>query len=169
MFCYSPAVLPGRLALIVWQSGYDYASAAEGLVLYRSHSGIALEDKLLDEKKDDWERELFVPICTGVTFFRIQVPRGEDYVDTWPSGSPPPGIAVTISFAEPYKAVDGTLDVPDEEKITRTIAIDRTRKINFTIAPKEYDEEGEQPTSEPLPDDKKPPLDEPKRTERVRR
>jgi hypothetical protein len=29
--------------------------------------------------------------------------------------------------------VDGSYDVPDEEKFTRTIAIDRTRKIQFDI------------------------------------
>ena len=57
---------------IVWLSSYDY-DGDSGLVLYRSHSGIALEDKLLDEEKEDWQRELFVPICSGVTFFKMQV------------------------------------------------------------------------------------------------
>ena len=117
---------------ITWQSSYDYESATEGLVLYRGYSGIALEDKVLDKNKDDYERELFVPICTGVTFFRIEAVNGEETIPNW-SGSLPPGIEVTISFAEPYKRVDGTLDVLDEEKITRTIAIDRTRKIKFEI------------------------------------
>ncbi len=118
---------------IIWQSSYDVESPVDGLVLYRSHSGITWEDKVLDKAKEDWEREVFVPICSGVTFFKIEAVTGIIRADRW-NGAPPPGIAVTISFAEPYKRVDGTFDVPDEEKITRTIALDRTRKIRFEIA-----------------------------------
>jgi len=121
---------------IVWQSGYDYDSDVNSLVLYRSHSGMGLEDKLLDENKEDWERELLVPICTGVTFFRIEAQRKVKLVDEWTSDSLPHGIVVTISFAEPFKKLDNTLDVPDEEKVTRTIALDRTRKIRFRIVKK---------------------------------
>jgi len=115
---------------IIWQSSYDYESGINGLVLYRSHSGINLEDKVLEKNKDNFERELFVPICSGLTFFKISAIAGKDPVERW-SGSPPRGIVVTISFAEPYKKADGTFDVPDEKKIIRTIAIDRTRKIRF--------------------------------------
>jgi len=142
---------------ITWQSRYDFESNVSGMVLYRSHSGIALEDKLLDKRKDDWERELFVPICNGVTFFEIRAVSGDEPIEKW-SGSVPPGIAVTISFAEPFEKVDGTLDVPDREKITRTIAIDRTRKISFTIARKEYQEDEEEATDASLPDDETLPL-----------
>ena len=129
---------------IAWQSSYDYESATEGLVLYRGYSGIALEDKVLDKNKENYERELLVPICTGVTFFRIEAVNGEETITNW-GGSLPPGIEVTISFAEPYKRVDGSLDVPEEQKITRTIAIDRTRKIKFEIEASEEEqaEEGQ--------------------------
>ncbi len=125
------------LERIIWQSSYDYDSDTGGLVLYRSHSGIALEDKLLDESKENWERELFVPICNGVTFFKIQAPRGEDLMDNWGGDSLPKGIVVTVSFAEPIETQAGTFDVPDSEKIKRTIAIDRTRKIKFEIVRQE--------------------------------
>ena len=132
---------PRTFEKIIWQSSYDYDSDAGGLALYRSHSGIALEDKLLDEQRERWEQDYpFVPICTGVTFFKIQVPKGEDFRDSWTSGSLPKAIVVTISFAKPFKALAGTLDVPDSEKITRTIAIDRTRKIRFVIVKIEYDD-----------------------------
>jgi len=125
---------PQMFEEIIWQAGYDYDSGANGLALYRSHSGMALEDKLLDEKRKDWEKAYsLVPICTGVTFFKIQVPRGENFQDAWVSPSPPPGIKVTISFAQPFETVSGTLDVPEAEKIVRTIAIDRTRKLRFEI------------------------------------
>lgn len=123
---------------IVWQTNYD--NDANSLVLYRSHSGIALEDKLLDEQKEDWEKELFVPICTGVTFFKIQVPTGENFQDNWTSDSLPPGIVVTISFAEPFKTLAGILDMPEDEKVIRNIAIDRTRAIKFILVKKEGEE-----------------------------
>lgn len=123
---------------IVWQTNYDRNT--NSLVLYRNHSGIALEDKLLDEQKEAWERELFVPVCTGITFFRIQVPVGEDFQDNWSGDSLPNGITVTISFAEPFKILNGTLDVPEKEKITRSIAVNRTRKIKLNIV-KEQDKE----------------------------
>lgn len=117
---------------IVWQSLYDYESPATGLVLYRSYSGIALEDKLLDKSKDDLELARAVPICSGVTFFEINAIQDGKPLDKW-DDQPPAGITVTISFAEPYKRTNGTLDVPDMEKDIRTIAIDRTRKIQFAL------------------------------------
>jgi hypothetical protein len=153
---------------IVWQSNYDFE--VDGLVLYRSHSGIAIEDKVLDKNKDDWERGLFVPICAGITFFRLKVPWGETYLDKWTSTSLPPGIEVSISSAEPFKTVGGTLDVPEEGKVIRTIAVDRTRKIKFTVE-KSGVAEGEEKdqANESSPDDKKTPPDSPKTTKPVRR
>ncbi len=118
---------------IIWQSSYNIESLAEGLVLYRSHSGIHMEDKVLQQNKFDWERELFVPICSGVTFFNISATSADNLVERW-DGDPPTGITVTLSFAEPFKNVDGTYNVPEEEKFSRTIAINRTRKIKFDIA-----------------------------------
>ena len=144
---------------IVWQSSYDFESFVEGLVLYRSHSGIASEDKLLDKGKEDWEKELFVPLCSGITFFSIKAVKGDKPVEKW-SGSPPLGIEVTLSFAEPFKRVNGTLDVPEEEKIIRTIAIDRTRKIKFAVAknaPLSGQEETTEPDAAESEDEKSPP------------
>ncbi len=147
---------------IVWQTSFDFESEA-GLVLYRSYNGIALEDKLLDEMREDLEKSYsFVPICSGVTCFKIQVPQGEKLHDEWGSDSLPKGIMTTISFAEPFQTVRGTLDVPDEEKITRTIAIDRTRKIKFELVAKESGEDEEQGLKS-MPDDETLPLDSPKK------
>jgi hypothetical protein len=116
---------------IVWQSSVDPDSGL--LTLYRSHSGIALEDTLLDAQKETWQREVFVPICTGITLFRIEVPQGETFIDRWTGEALPPAIKVTLSFAQPYKTVTGTFDVNEESKLVRTIAIDRTRKLVFNI------------------------------------
>jgi len=127
---------PMTLESIVWQTNYDYES--DSLVLYRqrtSEIGL-LEDKLLDEERENWEQELFVPICEGITYFKIQAVRDGEPLDSF-IGRVPLGIQVTISFAEPFKTLTNTFDVFDEDKFTRTIAVDRTRKIKFKIAPKQ--------------------------------
>ena len=160
---------------IIWQSSYDFQSAGNGLILYRSHSGMNMEDKVLEKYKDDFTRELFVPICGGITFFKITALAGKDPVERWDS-APPRGIVVTISFAEPYKKVDGTLDVLDEEKITRTIAIDRTRKIRFDTSPVDsgQGEEGTEEATEEgteeknMPSGRKPLPSSPAKAEKVK-
>jgi len=147
---------------IVWQSIYNYENPDIGLVLYRSYSGIALEDKVLDKNKDDLELARAVPICSGVTLFNISALKGEASVDRW-NAPPPSGITVTMSFAEPFKRVNGTLDVLDEEKITRTIAIDRTRKINFAIETTESSENVATPAQTNLPDEERLSLGRPEK------
>jgi type II secretory pathway pseudopilin PulG len=119
------------LERVVWQSNIEPQTGE--LTLYRSHSGIALEDNLLDQQKEPWQRELFVPVCTGLTFFRIEVPRGEEFLEKWSGENIPAAITITMSFGQPMKAPDGTFEVADEDKIIRTIAIDRTRKPTFKI------------------------------------
>jgi prepilin-type N-terminal cleavage/methylation domain-containing protein len=123
---------------ITWQTSYDYD--ADSLVLYRrrtSDIGL-LEDKLLDESRESWEQELFVPVCTGITFFRIQAVKDGESLEKW-VGTIPAGIEIMISFAEPFQTLENTLDVPEEQKYVRSIAIDRTRKIGFKIASKEQE------------------------------
>jgi len=142
---------------IVWQSLYDYESPITGLVLYRGYSGIALEDKVLDKNKDDIELDRSVPICSGVTFFSINALQNGKPVDKW-DGPPPSGITVTISFAEPFKRVNGTLDVLDMEKNTRTIAIDRTRKIRFALETTKSPEDANIPKQTDKSDEEKSPL-----------
>jgi len=129
---------------IIWQASYDFESDTEGLVLYRSHNGLTSEDKLLDEFRSSLEKEYpFVPICKGVTFFKIQVPVGEELKEQWTSNSLPPAVVITISFAEPYETLTRDLEIPDEEKITRTIAVDRSRRIKFTVPEPVFDEDGD--------------------------
>jgi len=119
---------------IIWQSSYDFESPVPGLAVYRSHSGIALEDKLLDRPKQDWERELFITICEGVTLFKLQAKQKNKIVDEWMTKTLPHAVIATISFTEPFETLDGTFDVFEEEKDKRTIVIDRTRKLGFTYA-----------------------------------
>ena len=121
---------------IIWRSDED--DQGNGLVLYRSHSGYVMEDKLLDASKEKFELGKFVPICNGITFFQIQALKGEEIRDRWTSSAPTKGVSVTVSFAEPFEAIVGGLDVLDEEKITRTIALDRTSQMKFVFIPKKF-------------------------------
>jgi len=119
---------------ITWRAGYDYEGSS-GLVIYRGHEGIDLEDKLLDPKREAWEDSYpLIPLCRGVTYFRLEVPKGDEFVDQWAEAALPPGVKVTISFAPPHETVRGTWEVYEEEKISRMIAIDKMRKIKFVMA-----------------------------------
>lgn len=121
---------------VEWLSTYDYESDANGLVLYRKHSGMAKEDKLLDRQRADWEQAYpYVPISTGVTYFSVKVPRGERFADNWRQSSPPRAVVVELSFAEPYESLEGTLEIPEDEMYKRTIALARTRKLEFRFVP----------------------------------
>ncbi len=121
---------------VKWIPGYDHDRDIGTMILYRGHTGLSYEDKLLDGQRGDWESEYpLIPICAGVTYFRIEIPRGDVFQDKWDMPSLPPGVRVTISFAEPFETVSGTLDVPESSKYRRTIAIDRTRKIRFKLGP----------------------------------
>ena len=81
---------------IMWQTNYDYD--ANGLVLYRQRvSEVGLtEDKLFDEEREAWELGLFVPICSGITFFQILAVKDGEPLERW-SGQMPPGIEVFAS------------------------------------------------------------------------
>lgn len=132
---------------VIWQSSYDVLT--EQLVLYRSHSGIALEDKIIDQgvsfnemSQEELQQigvELYVPICSGMSFFKIEVPSGERTLATWVSTKPPTSVVATISFAEPIEIATGEFEVPEEKKVSRVIAIDRTRKIRYIFVKKEFE------------------------------
>jgi hypothetical protein len=159
---------PQKFQEIIWQSSYDFKSAGNSLTLYRSSGGLNMEDKVLEKNRDELERELFVPICSGITYFKIAVlAGGKNPIEKW-NGSPPPGIIVTISFAEPYKKADGTFDVPDEDKITRTIAIDRTRKIRFDTSTIGSGNDVNEPADVNSPEEQIPPSKTPENDKTVK-
>ena len=122
------------LEAITWRAGYDHGGQTPGLVIYRSYEGIGREDKLLDDNREEWEKQYpFVPICRGVTLFQIQACKGEDLVDQWPASSPPAGVKITLSFRTPRKTVTGVYDVAEQDKVSRTVAVDPTRQIAFAL------------------------------------
>lgn len=125
---------------IIWQSNYDFD--ANGLILYRSHSGLTVEDKLLGEEKTKTNRELFIPVAAGLTYFKIQVPRGDNLLDTWTSDKLPTAVKISLSFLSPFRDIDGSFTVLENEMHTRTVAIDRTRQIKFKFVPPDINELG---------------------------
>lgn len=148
---------------IIWRSSYDFFD--DSLILYRSHNGVNLEDKVIaDDRQIELKEEgndFFIPLCSGITFFKIQVPaikvfgenvtlpgldemmevseEEEKFLDRWGGDKLPKAVTITISFAQPYQAVTGELDVLESEKITRTIAIDRTRKIKYRFVARDLE------------------------------
>jgi prepilin-type N-terminal cleavage/methylation domain-containing protein len=123
---------------IIWQSNYDFD--ANGLILYRSHSGLTVEDKLLGEEKSKTNRELFIPLAAGLTCFKIEVPRGSGFLQAWTSDSLPRAVKISLSFALPYRDDSGRFTVLENEMITRTVAIDRTRQMKFKFVPPDLSE-----------------------------
>ena len=118
---------------IIWQGAYD--AATDRVTLYRSHDGLVEEDRFLDHQRSDSERLFpFVPVCSGLTEFQVEAPQGENMLDRWANPTPPTGVQVTLSFADPVRSPQGELEIPQESLITRMIAVDRSRQVKFEVA-----------------------------------
>jgi hypothetical protein len=141
---------------IVWQAAYDVAS--DRVTLYRSHSGLDEEDRLLDRKRTDADTEKlypFVPVCSRLTTFKLQAPQGENLLDRWANNRIlPTGILVTLSFADPVRTPQGLLEIPEESLITRMIAVDWARQIKFEVVAAEPNGPG-QDANPPMQEDQK--------------
>lgn len=135
---------------VTWHTYYD--PLLEQYILYRSHGGIALEDQIMDTIESGEEltsqaslqrigSEPYVPIASGMTYFEILAVNDENFSREWTSASLPNAIAVSISFAPYVENIDGEFEVPFEDISTRTIAVDRTRKIKYKFLAREFDEE----------------------------
>ncbi|MCF7954537.1 MAG: hypothetical protein K9M75_01930 [Phycisphaerae bacterium] len=131
---------PQTFEKIVWQSQFDEIEKMQ--VLYRHHGGLNLEDKILDgELQTDQSdgTEIFVPICWSMSLFEIVVPKeNAEPLTRWTESELPKSVAIKISFAEPVENFDGTLEIPQDDIITRNIAIDRTRKMKYVFEKKDF-------------------------------
>ena len=141
---------PQTFQKVTWQNEYDPFS--DSTILYRAHSGLQLEDPVIDADKSVLDSqayyqnrgiELFIPLASGITFFKIEVLEKEKLLPAWSKKELPKAVVVTISFAPFVQDVDGSFYIPEEEKISRTIAVDRTRKIAYKFLSKEFDLEEE--------------------------
>ncbi len=121
---------------IVWQSRANVD--ANGLIIYRAHSGYSLEDKMLDETKDSLELEKFVPVCSGVTMFKIETVKGEEISQKWDKKALPLAVKVSLSFANMAEDISGNMVVPEEDIIFRTIAVNRARQLTYKFIKTEF-------------------------------
>lgn len=129
---------PQTFEKIVWQSRPD--PDVNGLIIYRAHSGYTLEDKMLEEPKEKYEREWFIPICNGVTLFTIEAIVDVNTTNpTWDSQNLPPAVKVSLSFSPPQPDLMGTVTVPQEEIKTRTVVIDRFKQLAYKFVYKNFD------------------------------
>jgi prepilin-type N-terminal cleavage/methylation domain-containing protein len=125
---------------ITWQSDFDpYTST---LILYRAHSGIRLEDGLIDRDQLDKQEqgiEQFVPLATGITHFELLIPSGDTLVTEWGQPDLPKAIRVLLSFGAPVQTETGDWIIPEQDLFVRTIAINRTRTISYQFIKKDFD------------------------------
>ena len=120
---------------IVWQCNTSKDTDANDIVLYRSYEALSPEDKLLDKNKGPLEKNAYVPICRGVTYFGIEIYTGKEKPETiWSGNKMPLGAVFKISFAKPYRNEKGQYEVPESEIYKRTIAFDKSRNIKFNIS-----------------------------------
>jgi type II secretory pathway component PulJ len=122
---------------VIWQTAYDMEEG--GLILYRKHGGLNVEDKILDESKSPAEQTLFVPTAAGLTYFKVEALDNEQATSVWLKPELPKGLRVSVSFAPMEEGPDGRWYVPEEKILQRTIAIDRTRTIVYRFRPKVMD------------------------------
>lgn len=127
---------PQTFEKIIWQSRVD--TDANGLVVYRSHSGHALEDNILEEPKEPYERELFIPICSGAKLFSIEAVVDNNAVENWQGTTLPPAVKISISFAEREPDLLGNITVPEEMVQARTVVINRFKQISYQFMPTEF-------------------------------
>jgi hypothetical protein len=122
---------------IVWQSRVDMDT--NGITLYRAHSGYAIEDKMLDEPKEKYERELFIPICSGAKLFSIEAVVDGNVITSWENPTLPPAVKISMSFAERERSAFGDVNVPNELVETKSVVINRFKQIPYKFIPPAVD------------------------------
>jgi len=129
---------------IIWQTSYD--PQIDSMILYRLHEGINVEDKVLEkDPKSSPSAGLFIPVAAGVTYFELKAQQGEQILSAWTSDSLPKAVRVSLSF-EPFRQLsNGSVGVPEEAILFRTIAVDRTRMIPYQFIKKKFELPEEDP------------------------
>lgn len=133
---------------VVWQSSYD--PETDRLVLYRSHSGVNMEDTVVnkiiaDKETKEGKQELamaqaFVPICPGLTHFYIGALTGaEEPQLVWADPKMPNGIVLGLSFTPLIQLEDGSFYLPEESIVYRAVAVDRMRPIAYKFVAKTFE------------------------------
>jgi prepilin-type N-terminal cleavage/methylation domain-containing protein len=121
---------------IIWQSRVD--ADANGLIIFRAHSGYTLEDKMLEEPKEKYERELYIPICGGATLFAIEMTDGNTVTENWENPGLPPAVKISVSFEPRQQDLLGNMIVPEESVKTRIVVINRFRQIPYQFIYRDF-------------------------------
>lgn len=122
---------------VIWQTAYDMTEG--GLILYRMHTGLTVEDKVLEENKTPAERNLFIPTTSGLTLFKVEAVQEQQTATVWITPDLPKGIRISVSFAPLEEGPDGRWYVPEEKILQRTVAVNRLRPIAYRFRPKVLD------------------------------
>jgi hypothetical protein len=129
---------PVEFETIIWQT--DYNIDTDKLTLYRARSGIGPEDPVLDtQARQNPEAIIFVPVCDGITYFKIEVYNGQAFGDNWTAKTMPTGIRGEISFSDPIVGIDGSLQMLQEDIYTRMIALNREKNLQFKFERKDLE------------------------------
>ncbi|MCE5340818.1 MAG: prepilin-type N-terminal cleavage/methylation domain-containing protein [Planctomycetaceae bacterium] len=140
---------PQTFEKIIWQS--RVAADGNQLIIYRAHSGYSMEDKMLEEGKEKYQREMYIPVCSGVTMFAIEVTDGNsdpNIVTTsaaadWTNAELPQAVKISISFEPRWQDALGNMTVSEESVKTRIVAVNRFRQIPYTFVYKEFGDANE--------------------------
>jgi hypothetical protein len=128
---------PQTFEQIIWQTHID--PLYDGMSLYRLHTGMNIERKVTAEIGDSplEDGEVFIRLCTGITNFTIKVLNDDSLLDRWVTNVLPKAVVAEISFAPFQENEFGESEIPQNELLSRTIAIDRTRSIAFEFIAKD--------------------------------
>jgi type II secretory pathway pseudopilin PulG len=131
---------------IEWVAVYD--PSYDALKLYRMHTGLNVEDKVLEQAPDSAsDTEQYIPVAEGLTLFEVKAQQGETILGAWTSETLPKAVRVGLSFAPRQGLADGSIGVPEEQVFYRTMAIDRTRRIPYEFVKKKFDLPEEDPNA----------------------
>ncbi|AQQ72257.1 hypothetical protein SMSP2_02638 [Limihaloglobus sulfuriphilus] len=129
---------PVEFETIIWQT--DYNIDTDKLILYRGRTGLGPEDPVLDTHAREYpENMIFVPVCDGITYFKLEVYNGQAFGDSWSGKTMPTGIRGEISFSDPIVGIDGSLQLLQEDIYTRMIALNREKNLQFRFEKKDLE------------------------------
>ncbi|AQQ09380.1 Type II secretory pathway, component PulJ [Sedimentisphaera cyanobacteriorum] len=128
---------------VVWQSDFDVMLGT--FVIYRSRSGMQLEDSVVStEQKQNPEREIYVPVTTGATYFSLQAYDNDKLLDEWKDDDMPGAMFIGVSFDPPVELITGEVVVPEEDRFYRTVSVSRARNYDFKFVEKDLEAEYEE-------------------------
>jgi type II secretory pathway component PulJ len=130
---------PNIYERVVWQSIYD--PMLDQMTLYRSHSGLNLEDTVVDNlRSGDEKPDMYVPICPGLTYFGVYaLTDANEMAPQWQKQTMPNGVMIKLSLQPMVQMEDGSFELPEDTIVSRAVAVDRTRPIAYQLSAKMTD------------------------------